>query len=161
MLKFAQVVSGRLLRRFEDYVCNDDSAGDGILLGLDKRHVDGGMPVNDGLHFFWIDLQATNVDHSVASANKVVPAISQFEKVAGIHEAVRIAKDGGVAAEISACSSIGPDRKGTIYDLHFYVRRMGDYAGRESGEPVVHIKCDTGFRSGERVSDSSLRVNET
>src|ERR1700735_1768238 len=54
-------------------VGDHDGAGDRAASGLRARQADLGMPVDDGLYFFRMNLEAADIDDAATPSHEVVP----------------------------------------------------------------------------------------
>ena len=63
------------------------------------------MPIDHGLDFLGMDLEAANIDDAVASSDEVVAVAAQLDHIARVNETVRVGERVGRLAEVAARSS--------------------------------------------------------
>src|SRR5580765_4840283 len=65
----------------QDDICDDERTGNGTSRRPHHRHADRRMAIDRRLDFFRVDLQASDVDDAVSSAEEVVPVAAAFHDV--------------------------------------------------------------------------------
>ena len=117
------------------------------------------MAIDDRFDFFRMHLQASDVDDPIPPADEVVAAISQFEQVAGIDEAVRVFQDRGAGRPDSGSpcglSGSASEPSSTFISTPGVCSMI---ARRKARKAIVHVKRHAGLCRGESVRDSSLRI---
>src|SRR5437667_2827074 len=143
---------------FQDYVRDDQRTSNGASPRPNDRHSHGRVAVDDGLDFFGVDLQPTDIDDSALSTKEVVAVTASLHDVAGVDKALTVDEGRVFLAEIADRSPRGTDPERTVLDLHFHLATRADQAHRESLETVIDLESDTCFRRGISMADGSLRV---
>src|SRR5205809_5828461 len=152
----ALTVEGRLA--FQDDIGDDQRTSNGASPRPNDRHSHGRVAVDDGLNFFGVDLQPTDIDDSALSTKEVVAVTASLHDVAGVDKAFTVVEGRVFLAKIADRGPRGTDPKRTVLDLHFHLATRADQARRESLETVVDLEPDARSRPGIGMADGSLGV---
>src|SRR5450432_4840046 len=101
----------------ENDIGDHDRTGDRALARSGAGHPHLRMPVDDGLDFLRMNLEAANVDNAAAPADEVISLAAQLDHVAGVDEAVAVSEFGGVLADIGVRRPGRPDPQRSVLDL--------------------------------------------
>src|SRR5439155_16550618 len=156
MQDLALTLRGRLA--FQDHIRDDERTSDGASLRPNDRHSHGRVAVDDGLNFFGVDLEPTDIDDSALSTKEVVAVTASLHDVAGVDKAFTVDEGRAFLAEIADRGPRGTDPERTVLDLHFHLATRADQARWKALETVVDLESNARFRRGIGMADGSLRV---
>src|SRR4051812_27918408 len=100
------------------------------------------MPIDHRFDFFGMNFEATNVDDTVAPADKAISISAKLDHVAGINEAVSVEQSRRVPPDIAMRRPARADPQRSILDLH--LDPIGVRANNLRGKPLQSIidgKC--------------------
>src|SRR5207247_7382903 len=133
----ALTVEGRLA--FQDDIGDDQRTSNGASPRPNDRHSHGRVAVDDGLDFFGVDLQPTDIDDSALSTKEVVAVTASLHAVSGVDKALTVDEGRVFLAEIADRSPRGTDPERTVLDRHFHLATRADQARCESLAPDISL----------------------
>ena len=101
------------------------------------------MPVDRGLDFLRVHLQAAHIDDSVLAADEVIAIAVPFHHVAGIDESFAVEERRSAGSDVSGCGACRAQPQRAVLDLDVDVAGAGvDEVRRKALQAVIDLEGD-------------------
>src|SRR5262249_13127400 len=149
---------GVVLSHVYDHVGNDNCTCNWTFLTPDTAHANSGVKIYDFLDFFWMHLEAANIDDAVPPSHEVSPAIAQLDQIVRIDKAIRIAYRPGRVRNVAQRRARRFYSQRSVQNFRFHRSILtSENIGGKSRFAIRNLEGQPGLRRGESMRNVCLR----